>query len=64
VQNVMARDLTTGNLVEPGMAVGVIAAQSIGEPGTTVDIAYIPIQAAQQVLLLLSANHFRSLTDM
>ncbi len=28
------RDLTTGNLVEPGMAVGVIAAQSIGEPGT------------------------------
>ncbi len=28
------RDLTTGNLVEPGLAVGVIAAQSIGEPGT------------------------------
>ncbi|MGB2868553.1 MAG: DNA-directed RNA polymerase subunit beta' [Bacteroidota bacterium] len=28
------RDLTTGDLVEPGMAVGVIAAQSIGEPGT------------------------------
>ncbi|HLF19517.1 MAG TPA: DNA-directed RNA polymerase subunit beta', partial [Bacteroidota bacterium] len=28
------RDLTTGNLVEPGTAVGVIAAQSIGEPGT------------------------------
>ena len=28
------RDLTTGVLVEAGTAVGVIAAQSIGEPGT------------------------------
>ena len=28
------RDLSTGQLVEMGMAVGVIAAQSIGEPGT------------------------------
>jgi len=28
------RDLTTGRLVEAGTAVGVIAAQSIGEPGT------------------------------
>jgi DNA-directed RNA polymerase subunit beta' len=28
------RDLTTGKLVEPGTATGVIAAQSIGEPGT------------------------------
>ncbi len=28
------RDLTSGNLVGPGLAVGVIAAQSIGEPGT------------------------------
>ena len=28
------RDLTTGKLVEPGTAVGVIASQSIGEPGT------------------------------
>jgi DNA-directed RNA polymerase subunit beta' len=27
-------DLSTGNLVEDGMAVGIIAAQSIGEPGT------------------------------
>ncbi|MCL1999860.1 MAG: DNA-directed RNA polymerase subunit beta' [Planctomycetes bacterium] len=27
-------DLSTGKLVEPGTAVGVIAAQSIGEPGT------------------------------
>ena len=27
-------DLLTGQLVEPGMAVGIIAAQSIGEPGT------------------------------
>ncbi len=28
------RDLATGKLVELGLAVGVIAAQSIGEPGT------------------------------
>ncbi|HQL72837.1 MAG TPA: DNA-directed RNA polymerase subunit beta' [Phycisphaerae bacterium] len=28
------RDLSTGKLVEEGMAVGIIAAQSIGEPGT------------------------------
>ena len=28
------RDLSTGRLVEEGMAVGIIAAQSIGEPGT------------------------------
>src|SRR6476469_1946320 len=27
-------DLSTGQLVEPGMAVGIIGAQSIGEPGT------------------------------
>src|SRR5208337_3155928 len=27
-------DLSTGSLVEQGMAVGIIAAQSIGEPGT------------------------------
>ena len=27
-------DLSTGRLVEPGLAVGIIAAQSIGEPGT------------------------------
>ena len=27
-------DMATGKLVEPGMAVGIIAAQSIGEPGT------------------------------
>jgi DNA-directed RNA polymerase subunit beta' len=28
------RDLTSGKMVEPGTAVGIIAAQSIGEPGT------------------------------
>ncbi|MBX3411045.1 MAG: DNA-directed RNA polymerase subunit beta', partial [Phycisphaeraceae bacterium] len=27
-------DMSTGKLVEPGLAVGIIAAQSIGEPGT------------------------------
>ncbi len=33
-QNCYGRDLSTGQLVERGTAVGVIAAQSIGEPGT------------------------------
>ncbi|OGU19084.1 MAG: DNA-directed RNA polymerase subunit beta' [Ignavibacteria bacterium GWA2_55_25] len=32
--NCYGRDLTTAKIVEPGTAVGVIAAQSIGEPGT------------------------------
>jgi DNA-directed RNA polymerase subunit beta' len=32
--NCYGRDLTTGKLAEPGTTVGVIAAQSIGEPGT------------------------------
>ena len=32
--NCYGRDLSTGRLVELGLAVGVIAAQSIGEPGT------------------------------
>ncbi|MBX3364246.1 MAG: DNA-directed RNA polymerase subunit beta' [Phycisphaeraceae bacterium] len=27
-------DMSTGKIIEPGMAVGIIAAQSIGEPGT------------------------------
>ena len=34
VQNVMVRNLATGEEVEVGEAVGIIAAQSIGEPGT------------------------------
>ena len=33
-QNCYGRNLATGNLVETGEAVGIMAAQSIGEPGT------------------------------
>ena len=33
-QRCYGRSLATGELVEPGVAVGIIAAQSIGEPGT------------------------------
>ncbi|MBN1190093.1 MAG: DNA-directed RNA polymerase subunit beta' [Dehalococcoidales bacterium] len=33
-QNCYGRDLARGHLVEPNTAVGIIAAQSIGEPGT------------------------------
>ena len=34
VKNVTVRNLATGEEVEVGEAVGIIAAQSIGEPGT------------------------------
>jgi DNA-directed RNA polymerase subunit beta' len=33
-QNCYGRDLSTGRIVEVGVAVGIIAAQAIGEPGT------------------------------
>ena len=36
------RDLATGRLVELGLAVGVIAAQSIGEPGTQLTMRHVP----------------------
>ena len=36
------RDLSKNRLVAEGEAVGVIAAQSIGEPGTQLTLAYIP----------------------
>ncbi len=36
------RDLARGHLVNPGESVGVMAAQSIGEPGTQLTHAYIP----------------------
>ena len=46
-------DLSTGDLVEEGLAVGIIAAQSIGEPGTqltmrTFQIGGIAHQAFQE----------------
>jgi DNA-directed RNA polymerase subunit beta' len=36
------RNLATNRMVQKGEAVGVIAAQSIGEPGTQLDSSYIP----------------------
>ena len=36
------RNLATGKMVQKGEAVGVIAAQSIGEPGTQLTLTYIP----------------------
>ena len=36
------RDLGRGELVEIGSAVGIVAAQSIGEPGTQLDAADVP----------------------
>ena len=51
------RDLSTGRLVERGLAVGVIAAQSIGEPGTqltmrTFHIGGTASRRAEQTTLL------------
>lgn len=41
-------DLATGGLVEDGMAVGIIAAQSIGEPGTQLTMRTFHIGGAAQ----------------
>ena len=46
-------DLSTGSPVEQGMAVGIIAAQSIGEPGTqltmrTFHIGGTPARAVEE----------------
>lgn len=41
-------DLSTGSLVEEGMAVGIIAAQSIGEPGTQLTMRTFHIGGAAQ----------------
>ena len=35
-------DLTTGGFIDIGEAVGIIGAQSIGEPGNAVDNAHLP----------------------
>ena len=42
------RDLSTGSLVGPGEAVGVVAAQSIGEPGTQLTMRTFHIGGAAQ----------------
>jgi DNA-directed RNA polymerase subunit beta' len=42
-------DLATGQLVEVGMAVGIIAAQSIGEPGTQLTMRTFHIGGAAQI---------------
>ena len=36
------RSLAAGKLVDVGEAVGIVAAQSIGEPGTQLDDAHLP----------------------
>jgi DNA-directed RNA polymerase subunit beta' len=41
-------DLSTGSMVEEGMAVGIIAAQSIGEPGTQLTMRTFHIGGAAQ----------------
>ncbi len=42
-------DLSTGNLVEEGLAVGIIAAQSIGEPGTQLTMRTFHIGGAASI---------------
>jgi DNA-directed RNA polymerase subunit beta' len=44
-------DLSTGDLVEQGMAVGIIAAQSIGEPGTQLTMRTFHIGGSAQLQL-------------
>src|SRR5437588_9844913 len=45
-------DLATGNLVEDGMAVGIIAAQSIGEPGTQLTMRTFHIGGTGNVIIV------------
>ncbi len=59
-------DLSTGRLVEEGMAVGIIAAQSIGEPGTqltmrTFHIGGIAMKKREEPLIKLHFKGTRSL---
>jgi DNA-directed RNA polymerase subunit beta' len=58
------RDLATGRLVEMGMAVGVIAAQSIGEPGTQLTMRTFHIGGTAQVLdqSFVESNHEGKIT--
>jgi hypothetical protein len=48
------RNLATGRMVQMGEAVGVIAAQSIGEPGTQLTLKNIPRWVV--LLLILQLN--------
>ena len=41
-------DLSTGSMVEEGLAAGIIAAQSIGEPGTQLTMRTFHIGGAAQ----------------
>ena len=45
-------DLSTGSLVEEGMAVGIIAAQSIGEPGTQLTMRTFHIGGVSNVAIV------------
>jgi len=51
-------DLSTGSLVEEGMAVGIIAAQSIGEPGTQLTMRTFHIGGVGQ--RAVEENEYRS----
>jgi len=50
-------DLSTGNIVEDGMAVGIIAAQSIGEPGTQLTMRTFHIGGAAQSKEIVNSEH-------
>lgn len=50
-------DLSTGALVEEGMAVGIIAAQSIGEPGTQLTMRTFHIGGAAQTKGVAESEH-------
>ena len=56
VQNVMVRDLARGTSVNIGEAVGIIAAQSIGEPGTQLTMRTFHIGGAASASVEQSSN--------
>ena len=65
VQNVMGRVLARGHLVNEGESVGVMAAQSIGEPGTQLTMRTFHIggaasgSVATNSIIFLARNLYR-----
>lgn len=58
--NCYGRDLARGNIVKKGEAIGVIAAQSIGEPGTQLTMRTFHIGGAASRIIADSAIQVRS----
>ena len=57
MRNELRRDLARGKLVSVGEAVGMIAAQSIGEPGTQLTMRTFHVGGTAQIKKSLKLSH-------